>query len=245
MPNSAPDAHVHLDLHPQHPSAVIATLTGSTPRTARATLTSQGFHPVSDETMLLVRIDHEEPYWANKTADALNTEGIHTEITPRLRAAIDEEWTWADYPLPWCTRSEIREVSNEAQKIYDDIRHGHLLIHAHAEDGHTTVAVGSYLSGGKSVYLHGENHLRQVADTFDSPAQAMVAFEKLHGAAMRPGPAPMTDTERAAAKARTSLALLAVEHEPARSEPDAVPAYAADAGDHDALLDAFLDAHRD
>ncbi|MET9550353.1 hypothetical protein ABZY36_34380 [Streptomyces sp. NPDC006627] len=135
----------------------------------------------------------------------------------------------------------IREVSNEAQKIYDDIRHGHLLIHAHAEDGHTTVAVGSYLSGGKSVYLHGENHLRQVADTFDSPAQAMVAFEKLHGAAMRPGPAPMTDTERAAARARTSLALFTVEGEPARSEPETVPAYAADAGDHGALLDAFLE----
>ncbi|MFJ9712848.1 DUF317 domain-containing protein [Streptomyces sp. NPDC101234] len=40
--------------------------------------------------------------------------------------------------MPWCTRSEIREVSNQAQKIHDDIRHGHLLIHAgweHTVDG--------------------------------------------------------------------------------------------------------------
>lgn len=65
----------------------------------------------------------------------------------------------------------IREVSNQAQKIHDDIRYGDLLIHAHARDGHTTFAVGTYLHpGGTSVYLHGEDHLRQTADTFDSPA---------------------------------------------------------------------------
>lgn len=94
-------------------------------------------------------------------------------------------------------------VSNEAQKIHDDIRHGHLIIHAHAEDSHTIVAVGTYRDSGKSVYLHGENHQRQVADTFDSPAQALVSFERFHGDTMRPGPAPMTDTERATAEART------------------------------------------
>ncbi|MFF3129131.1 hypothetical protein ACFVRD_44520 [Streptomyces sp. NPDC057908] len=115
---------------------------------------------------------------------------------------MDEEWTWADYPMPWCTRSEIREVSNEAQKIHDDIRHGQLLIHAHAEDSHTTVAVGTYLGSGKSVY-HGEDHLRQVVDVFDSPAQALVAFEKFHSADMRPGPAPMTNAEHATAEARS------------------------------------------
>ncbi|MEU0111976.1 hypothetical protein ABZ313_42455, partial [Streptomyces sp. NPDC006251] len=31
-----------------------------------------------------------------------------------LQEAMDEEWTWANYPMPWCTRSEIREVSNQA-----------------------------------------------------------------------------------------------------------------------------------
>ncbi|MFD6333788.1 hypothetical protein ACFWGI_29975 [Streptomyces niveus] len=106
------------------------------------------------------------------------------EITPRLQEAIDEEWTWANYPMPWCSRAEIREVSDAAQKIHDDIRHGRLLIHAH-----TTIAVGTYLDTGKSVYLHGENHLRQIANTFDSPARALTAFEDMHADTMRPGPA--------------------------------------------------------
>ncbi|MFC5218928.1 DUF317 domain-containing protein [Streptomyces coerulescens] len=106
--------------------------------------------------------------------------------------------------------------------------------------------VGTYLGrNSKSVHLHGEDHLRQVADTFDSPAQAMLAFEKVHGAEMRPSPAPLTDTERAAAEARGSVALPAAKPEPARQEPETVPAYLADAGDHDALLNAFLDAHGD
>jgi len=42
--------------------------------------------------------------------------------------------------MPWCTRAEIREVSNDAQQIYDDIRHGRLVIHAHAGDGCTMSA---------------------------------------------------------------------------------------------------------
>ncbi|MFB6946895.1 MULTISPECIES: DUF317 domain-containing protein [unclassified Streptomyces] len=239
------DAHVRLDSHPTHSSAVTATLTGYQAHVAHVALEADGWETVAENILALARIDSEEPYWAEKAAQALNAEGITTEITPGLREAIDEEWTWANYPMPWCSRAEIREVSNEAQKIYDDIRHGHLLIHAHAEDSHTTVAVGTYLSSGKSVYLHGENHLRQIAKTFDSPAQALVAFETFHGATMSPGPAPMTDTERAAAKARTSLGMPAVESEPPRPEPETVPAYAADAGDHDALLDAFLDAHSD
>ncbi|MFD9784406.1 hypothetical protein ACFWXZ_26245 [[Kitasatospora] papulosa] len=62
----------------------------------------------------------------------LAADGITVEITPKLREAMAEEWTWPNYPMHWCTRSEIRQVSNEAQKIHDDIRHGHLLIHAHA-----------------------------------------------------------------------------------------------------------------
>ncbi|MEU0248368.1 hypothetical protein ABZ192_29395 [Streptomyces sp. NPDC006235] len=147
--------------------------------------------------------------------------------------------------MPWCTRAEIREVSNEAQKIYDDIRHGRLIIHAHADDSGTTVAVGTYRDNGKSVYLHGENHLRQIADTFDSPAQALTAFERLHGDTMCPGLAPVTDTERAVAQACTSLDIPATEAEPAAPEPEIVPAYAADAGDHDGLLDQFLAAHSD
>jgi hypothetical protein len=242
------DAHVRLDTHPTHPSAVTAVLTGTQAHIAHLGLEAADWTVVADNVLVLVRIDHEEPYWAQDAAKHLTAEGITVEITPRLQEAMDEEWTWANYPMPWCTRSEIREVSNQAQKIHDDIRHGQLLIHAHAHahahDGHTTVAVGTHLGrNGKSVYLHGEDHLRQVADTFDSPAGAMLAFEKVHAAEMRPGPAPLTDTERAAAETRTPLAHTAAKPEPARPEPQTVPAYLADAGDHDALLDTFLDAH--
>ncbi|MEH0628490.1 hypothetical protein [Streptomyces stelliscabiei] len=52
--------------------------------------------------------------------------------------------------MHWLTRAEVREVSNAAQTIYDDIRHGRLIIHAHAHDGWTTVAIGTYLDGGPS-----------------------------------------------------------------------------------------------
>ncbi|MFD5128942.1 DUF317 domain-containing protein [Streptomyces olindensis] len=240
------DAHVRLDTHPTHPSAVTATLTGTRHRTAHALLTTRGFETIDEHTLVLARIDHEEPYWAHQAAQALTAEGITTEITPRLREAINEEWTWANYPMPWCTRAEIREVSNEAQKIHDDIRHARLVIHAHADDSGTTVAIGTYRDSNKSVYLHGENHLRQIADTFDSPAQALATFERLHGNTMRPGPAPMTDTERQTAQARTTLGAPAAEKpEQSLQRTETVPAYAADPGDHDVILDQFLDEHDD
>ncbi|WP_055495457.1 DUF317 domain-containing protein [Streptomyces sp. TP-A0356] len=238
------DAHVRFDTHPTHPSAVTAVLTGTQARVALMALEAADWSVAATNVLVLARIDHEEPYWADDAAKHLIAEGITVEITSRLQEAINEEWTWANYPMPWCTRSEIREVSNQAQKIHDDIRHGQLLIHAHAHDGHTTVAVGTYLHrSGKSVYLHGEDHLRQIADTFDSPAEALMAFESVHAAEMRPGPAPLTDTERAAIEARSVFDVTTAQSEPSRPEPETVPVYLADAGDHDALLDAFLDTH--
>lgn len=60
---------------------------------------------------------------------------------------------------------------------------------------------------------------------------------------MRPGPAPLTDAERAAVEARTALDLGAAKPGPHRPESETVPVYLADAGDHDALLDSFLDRH--
>ncbi|MFC9431426.1 DUF317 domain-containing protein [Streptomyces sp. NPDC056987] len=224
-----------------------ATLTGTQHRTAHALLTAHGFEAVDEHNLVLARIDHEEPYWAQQSAQKLaDEEGVAVEITPRLRGAIDEEWTWANYPMSWCTRREIREVSDQANQLYEDIRRGRLVIHAHAEDGGTTVTVGTY-RGGTSVYLHGENHLRQIAGTFDSPAQAIAAFERLHGTTMRSGPAPATETEQQTAEARTSLATPAADSAstpqagPDEPRKELVPAYAADPGNHEALLDTFLD----
>jgi hypothetical protein len=246
LTDPAIDAHVRLDTHPSHSSAVAATLTGTRHRTAHALLAARGFEPVADRTLVLARIDHEEPYWAEKAAQALAAEGITTEITPQLREAIAEEWTWANYPLPWLAPEEIREVSNEAQKIYDDVRHTHLVIRAHADDSGTTIAVGTYRDSSKSAYLHGENHLRQVADVYGSPAQAIATFERLHGDTLRPGPAPTTDTERQTAESLSSLrAPASAEPKPPVQRPEMVRSYAADPGDHDAILHQFLAEHDD
>ncbi|MFE9795800.1 hypothetical protein ACFYRL_29160 [Streptomyces goshikiensis] len=49
--------------------------------------------------------------------------------------------------MPWCTREKIRQVSADAQRIHDDVATGRLTIHAHANDSHTTVAVGTYAQG--------------------------------------------------------------------------------------------------
>lgn len=245
------NAHVRLDTHPTHPSAVTATVTGHHAHVAFVALEADGWEAVAADTLVLARIDREEPYWANQASQQLEDVGITTEISSELREAIDLEWTWPNYPMPWCTRAEIRNVSNQAQKIYDDIRHGRLLINAHAHDGDTTVAVGTHRDTGKSVYLHGENHLRQIVDTFDSPTQALTAFEPLHGDSMRPGPAPLTDTERKAAQARTSPGTPDTGPETPKPQPEpspqreVVPAYAADPGDHDAIFEEFLAAHDD
>ncbi|MEU1629215.1 hypothetical protein ABZ746_28650 [Streptomyces sp. NPDC020096] len=199
MPNPALDAHIHLAQHPQHPGAVTATVTGSGTHTARALLSAHGFRPVDEQTMILVRIDHEEPYYADQAAHILREEGATVEISPSLQDDINTEWNWANYPMPWLNRDEIREVSNAAQAIHDDIASGRLTIHAHAHDGYTTVAVGTYRNDGKSVHLHGENHLRVIALIYDAPAEAIREFQRLYGDAVRPGPAPATNTERHAA----------------------------------------------
>ncbi|MGW4345354.1 DUF317 domain-containing protein [Streptomyces sp. NPDC004690] len=239
------DARVRLDTHPTHSSAVVATVVGTAVSPAVTVLLADGWQAIAPNVFLLIRIDHEEPYWAERTAEKLDAAGVVTEITDPLREAIDEEWTWGNYPMSWCTRSEIREVSDQAQKIYDAIQSGRLLIHAHADDHGTTVAVGTYLDTGKSVYLHGENHLRQIAGSFDSVAAALTAFERFHGADLRPGSAPMTDTEREAAEARTVLAGPTPILNRYLPHPEVTPARARGAGGHDVLLEEFLDAHDD
>ncbi|MFD5702469.1 hypothetical protein [Streptomyces lasiicapitis] len=206
MPNAASDVHVDLALHPQHPSAVVATLTGTQLHTARATLASESFRPVTDTTMLLVRIDHEESHYANIAANLLRSAGITVHVTDQLQEEIDTEWTWANHPMTWLDRDGIRLVSSEAQKIHDDIQSGLLAIHLHADDGHTTVAVGTYRHAD-SVHLHGEDHLRVVASSYDSPSEAIAEFERLHGDAVRPGPVPLTETELQAAQALATISM--------------------------------------
>ncbi|MGW4197115.1 hypothetical protein [Streptomyces sp. NPDC005004] len=61
MSASPLDAHVRFDTHPLHTSAVTATVTGSQHTLARTLLTAHGFEPVDDRTLVMARIDREEP----------------------------------------------------------------------------------------------------------------------------------------------------------------------------------------
>lgn len=248
MPHPATDARVHLAEHPGRASAVTATLTGSGTELARALLSTHGFRQVDIRTMILVRIDHEEPHYADQAARDLRTEGIAVEIDPGLQEAVDTEWTWVNYPMHWLNREEIRGISNDAQKIHDDIAAGRLTIHLHAHDGWTIVAVGTYRDG-QSVHLHGEDHLRVIASLYDTPAQAIADFQRLNADTVRPGPAPATGTEREAAELLSATNTAGapptnrIEKAPVpeQARTELVPAYAADPGDHEKLLASLLE----
>ncbi|MCX4776898.1 DUF317 domain-containing protein [Streptomyces sp. NBC_01264] len=250
MPHATPDTHdVHLALHPDHSSAVIATISTPDRYLARAVLTEYGFRPTGDNSMVLARIDHDEPHHAEKAAFALRQSGAIVEITAALQEEIDTEWTYGNAPThwTWLTREEIREATGEAQQIHDDIAAGRLVIHLHARDNWTTLAVGTY-TGGKSVHLHGEDHLRTEETDYTSEAEAVADFHRRHTVAVRPGPAPLTDIERAAGEALgvapPSTAPTATPMTVAAEEASQlVPVYANGPGDHEALLNEFFTTH--
>ncbi|MET9373977.1 DUF317 domain-containing protein [Streptomyces sp. NPDC002992] len=241
MPHAPAEAHVHFALHPDHHPAVITTTSGPTADAARSHLHDLGFRSTSPTTMVLARIDREEPYYSARAAEQLRQLGFTTEIDPALQKEIDTEWTWANYPMPWCTRDEIREVGAEAQRIHDDIAAGRLIIHLHADDGQNTVAVGSYATGvRRHVHLHGENHLRQIATSYDTEAEAVAEFHRLYSVAVRPGPAPFTDLEQAV---RQLLAGTPPDNTEQTSAPAVEPPIA-EPGEHEAFLAALFDEER-
>lgn len=249
MPRRTDLADVRLALHPDHSSAVVATITAPERYLARAVLAEHGFRPTGDETMVLARIDHDEPHHADKAASALREGGAIVEVSATLQEEIETEWTYGNAPThwQWLTPEEIREATGEAQRIHDDIAAGRLTIHAHAHDGWTTVAVGTY-AGGKSVHLHGEDHLRTEETDYASEAEAVADFHRRHTVAVRPGPAPLTDIERDAfdvlGTAPSSTTPAAAPLRLAAEEaPQLVPVYANGPGDHEALLNDFFAAN--
>ncbi|MDH6537903.1 DUF317 domain-containing protein [Streptomyces sp. SPB4] len=202
MPYAPADAHVSFTLHPDHHPGVLATTSGPTSDAARSHLHDLGFQSTGPDTMVLARIDREEPYYAARSANDLARYGFTVDIAPALQEEIDTEWTWVDYPMPWCTPDEIRQVSADAQRIHDDIATGRLTVHLHANDGYTTVAVGTYATGvRRHVHLHGEDHLRQVSLTFQDEAEALAEFHSQYTVAVRPGPAPLTELEQSVRRA--------------------------------------------
>ncbi len=55
------DAHIRFTLHPDHHPAVIATTSGPTSDAARSDLHDLGFRSTGPATMVLARIDRENP----------------------------------------------------------------------------------------------------------------------------------------------------------------------------------------
>ncbi|MFD5512924.1 hypothetical protein ACFWIB_34955 [Streptomyces sp. NPDC127051] len=110
MPHASADAPIRFDVHPDHHPAVIATTSGPMSDAARSHLHDLGFRSTGPETMVLARIDHEEAYYANAATKQLSRHGFTIEITPALQEEIDTEWSWGNYPFPWCTREEVRDA---------------------------------------------------------------------------------------------------------------------------------------
>ncbi|MEU4922237.1 DUF317 domain-containing protein [Streptomyces parvus] len=238
MPHAPADAHIRFVFHPDHHPTVLAITTGATADVARSQLHDHGFRSTGPTTMVLARIDREEPHYTNLATEQLRRYGFTTEIDRALQEEIGTEWTWGNYPMPWCSREEIRAVGAEAQRIHDDIAEGRLTIHLHADDGLTTVAVGSYATGvRRHVHLHGENHLRQQTNiAFDTEAEAIAEFHRLYSVAVRPGPAPLTSLEQAVRQLLAGKPRSATEETsgPAAELPVAEP------GEHEAFLAVLL-----
>ncbi|MER5769264.1 DUF317 domain-containing protein [Streptomyces sp. NPDC001985] len=242
MSNPDTTVHVRRALLPDHLPAVTAALTGTSASAARTVLLSHGFRDAGGG-MVLARIDREEPHYAARAAEDLAHHGFRTSIDPYLQEEIDAEWTWGNHPMPRLTRDEVREVSDAAQAIHDDMAAGRLTIHLHAHDGWTTVAVGTH-QDGRHIHLHGEDDLRQVTGVYDTETAAVADFHRLYSVAVRPGTAPATHTERAAAAAHRFASAPVSTTDPAGSEraaPKTMPVRAAERGNHEALLKSFLD----
>ncbi|MYR37123.1 hypothetical protein GTX14_10520 [Streptomyces sp. SID4944] len=80
-----PDARVRLDIHPTHASAVVAVVSGPDTAEVVTVLEADAWHTVADATLVLVRIDREEPHWAQRTTDRLAADGVTVDITPASR----------------------------------------------------------------------------------------------------------------------------------------------------------------
>lgn len=66
------------------------------------------------------------------------------------------------------------------------------------------MAIGTYLETSERVYLHGQDRLRHIADTFAPLPQGLTEFEHLYGDTMRAGSAPATPAKQDTADARAS-----------------------------------------
>ncbi|MEC3997140.1 DUF317 domain-containing protein [Actinacidiphila sp. DG2A-62] len=234
---------VRLDPHPKDNSAVLARIGGPHANAARRILLAHAFRPAPGrraDTLVLVRIDRQEAHYADAATRELRKAGITVGADFALQQDFDTDLTWAEYPMSQLSRQEIRDVGAEAQKIYDDIATGHLVIHHHVPVWRTVAAVGTY-AAGHSVLLHGHDHLRQVARAFGSRDEAVADFYHQYGDLVRPGPAPATRAEQRIARVLNPAGKRDTQTEQAAPTPlTTVPVYDGDPGDHTELLESLL-----
>ncbi|WP_052442665.1 hypothetical protein [Streptacidiphilus neutrinimicus] len=203
---------VRIDYLPDDAWITYAHIEGPDQALAGAVLAGAGFRQ-TETGWTLARIDGEAEHYSSRAVTALRTAGItvhaHAEFDPDQGYA--DQTQWVQHPMPWLDREEVLEVGRQAQEIFEDIATGRLVLHAHAHDGHTTVAVGSY-SPGQSVHLHGEDYYRTESLSFSTADEALSDFTTTYGAAVVAGPPPLTPAERRvlAALGRSPLAQLPV-----------------------------------
>ncbi|MEJ8641180.1 DnaB-like helicase N-terminal domain-containing protein [Streptomyces sp. MS1.HAVA.3] len=125
MPHASADAHIRFALHPDHHPAVVATTSGSTSDAARSHLYDFGFRSIGPDTMVLVCIDHEEPYYANTAAKQLSRYGFTVEIETALQEEIDTEWTWATIPSPGAPATKYARSAPKPLDPGSRRRHSH------------------------------------------------------------------------------------------------------------------------
>jgi Domain of unknown function (DUF317) len=232
---------VRLDPHREDNSVVLAHLTGPRANAARHILLAHTFQPApgrGPDALVLVRVDREEAHYGEAATRALRKDGITVGVDFELQQDFDDEWTWVDYPMPWLTREEIREVGVEAQKIHDDIAAGILVIHRHALDGHSR-------RGG-----HLQRRIQRAPARRGPPAAGYGNLRRpgRGGGRLRPHlrrrrtPRPRARHQRRTAHRPHPQPHHEPDSAPGRTAPSptTVPFCDGDPGDHEGLLDSFL-----
>ncbi|MFI5804353.1 DUF317 domain-containing protein [Streptomyces sp. NPDC051561] len=238
-------SEVRLDLHSSLPGIVVAHYEGATTPNTKVTdaavaaiLAKHGFRHAAGQTMLLSRIDYEEPYYAHQAAIELRNRSASVHISRALQQEINAGWVPVDLDRTWLSTAEIRETGTAAQMILEDIYDRRLVILGHALDGHTRVAVGAY-GDGRGVHLHGQDQARHESLVFESEDQALLDFRLRYGDAVRYGPAAPTTSEQ-----RVLDALAHTSNRTADS-PTNSPRLPEQPAPNEAALAVFFDEHPD
>jgi len=212
---------VSIDYLPDDVWITSARIEGPDAALAGALLAGAGFRQ-AETGWILARIDGEAEHYSARAVTVLRSAGFTVNADAEFdpdQGYVDQTM-WVQHPMPWLDRKEVLEVGRQAQGLFEDIAAGRLVLHAHANDGHTTVAVGSYSPGG-SVHLHGEDYFRTESTDFATAEEALRDFAESYGDAVVPGPPPLTPAE---SRVLAALGRSPLSPPPPPSAPGSAPA---------------------